>query len=186
MNKLISCFSIIVAMFASGCASVTGNKNQPISIAAVCEASQVQGATCTLTNDKGVYYITTPGTAMIQKSTSDLSINCIKDKQSSNPYIVKSASNVNIWGNILLGGPIGAAIDAGTGAGFDYPSSLNVIFNSPCFQNEYLKSGGAGPQFGSMSNMAKEEKLKKLKDLYSSQLITEQQYNDQVRLILKN
>jgi hypothetical protein len=31
-----------------------------------------------------------------------------------------------------LGGPIGAGVDAMTGAGFDYPPSVNVIFNSPC------------------------------------------------------
>ena len=43
-----------------------------------------------------------------------------------------SKSNGGIWGNLLLGGPIGAAIDAGSGAGFDYPASMTVIMNPPC------------------------------------------------------
>ncbi len=85
-----------------------------------------------MTNDKGVSYVSTPGTVMVSKSSADLSVTCTKDKVSSNPAIVKSSSNVNIWGNILLGGPIGAAIDAGTGAGFDYPPTVSVVFNSPC------------------------------------------------------
>ncbi len=116
----------------SGCASITGSKTQPISVTAICEAEQIQGASCTVTNDKGVSYTSTPGTVMVTKSNADLSVTCTKEKVSSNPAVVKSASNVNIWGNILLGGPIGAAIDAGTGAGFDYPPTVSVVFNSPC------------------------------------------------------
>jgi hypothetical protein len=123
----------IILFLATGCASITGSKNQPISITAVCEAEQVQGANCTVTNDKGVIYVSTPGTAFVNKSTSDLTVSCTKDKVQSNPAIVKSSSNSSIWGNILLGGPIGAAVDAGTGAGFDYPNAVNVTFNSPCF-----------------------------------------------------
>lgn len=87
---------------------------------------------CTVQNDKGVAYLSTPGTAFVTKSLSDLTVNCTKDKMQANPAIVRSSSNANIWGNVLLGGPIGAAIDAGTGAGFDYPPSVNVTFNAPC------------------------------------------------------
>jgi hypothetical protein len=123
---------VIFSLSVGGCASITGSKTQPISITAVCEAEQVQGASCTITNDKGVAYVFTPGTAMVSKSTADLSVTCTKDKVSSNATIVKSSNNVNIWGNILLGGPIGAAVDAGTGAGFDYPPTVNVAFNAPC------------------------------------------------------
>jgi len=128
----IRSFLVIVLVALSGCASITGSKTQPISVTAVCEAEQLQGASCTATNDKGVYYVSTPGTVMVSKSSADLSVTCTKDKASSNPAIIKSSSNANIWGNILLGGPIGAAIDAGSGAGFDYPPSVNVVFNSPC------------------------------------------------------
>jgi len=121
-----------ILFLVTGCASLTGSKNQPIAITAICEAEQVQAANCTVTNDKGVIYVSTPGTAFVNKSTSDLTVSCTKDKVQSNSAIVKSSSNTNVWGNILMGGPIGLAIDAGTGAGFDYPNSVNVTFNSPC------------------------------------------------------
>jgi|LauGreDrversion4_2_1035121.scaffolds.fasta_scaffold1144533_1 hypothetical protein len=123
----------LLLLLTTGCASITGSKNQPISITAICEAEPIQGANCTVTNDKGVIYVSTPGTAFVSKSTSDLTVSCTKEKVQSNPAIVKSSSNSSIWGNILLGGPIGAAVDAGTGAGFDYPNAVNVTFNSPCF-----------------------------------------------------
>jgi len=129
-NLLTLCAVLLMAL--TGCASITGSKNQPISITAICEAEQVQAANCTVTNDKGMIYVSTPGTAFVNKSTSDLTVSCTKEKVQSNPVIVKSSSNANIWGNILLGGPIGAAVDASTGAGFDYPNSVNVTFNSPC------------------------------------------------------
>ena len=129
-NMLTLC--AVLLMTLTGCASITGSKNQPISITAICEAEQVQAANCTVTNDKGMIYVSTPGTAFVNKSTSDLVVSCTKEKVQSNPVIVKSSSNANIWGNILLGGPIGAAVDASTGAGFDYPNSVNVTFNSPC------------------------------------------------------
>ncbi len=126
-------FLVFCLLFSmTGCASITGSKNQPVSVTAICEGVQVQGANCTLTNDKNVSYLTTPGTTLVQKSTSDLSVTCTKENVQSNPAIVKSTSNANIWGNLLLGGPIGAAVDAGTGAGFDYPPMINVTFNSPC------------------------------------------------------
>lgn len=132
MKRILMVVACGFVILATGCASITGSKNQPVSVTAICEAEQVQGASCTVTNDKSVSYATTPGTAFVQKSMGDLSVTCIKDKMNSNPSIVRSSSNANIWGNILLGGPIGAAIDAGTGAGFDYPVAVNVIFNSPC------------------------------------------------------
>lgn len=122
---------IVALASTSGCASITGSKNQPVSIAAVCEAEVVHGATCTLANDKGQWFASTPGSVMIQKSGGDLAVNC-KKQESVGVGTFVSKSNGGIWGNLLLGGPIGAAIDAGSGAGFDYPASMTVIMNPPC------------------------------------------------------
>lgn len=129
-SKLL--ISATALLILSGCASITGSKNQPVAVTGMCEGQPVTGASCTATNDKGVSYLTTPGTAFVSKSTADLSVSCTKGNSSSITSIVKSSSNTNIWGNVLLGGPIGAGVDAMTGAGFDYPPSVNVIFNSPC------------------------------------------------------
>ena len=38
----------------------------------------------------------------------------------------QSTNESSVWGNVLTGGIIGYAVDAGTGAGFSYPPTLNV------------------------------------------------------------
>ena len=93
---------------------------------AVCDGKVVTGATCTLINEKGMWYVSTPGTAYIQKSTTDMAVTCVKD-EAKGTQTFSSSSNAGVWGNILLGGPIGLAVDAGTGAGFDYPNAFNVV-----------------------------------------------------------
>ena len=97
MQKIYLTLTMLFVVLLTGCASITGSKNQPVSVTAICDAEQVHGASCTITNDKGVSYATTPGTAFVHKSVSDLSVTCIKDKVNSNPVIVKSSNNANIW-----------------------------------------------------------------------------------------
>jgi hypothetical protein len=126
MSFIKTSFVVIFAVFMVGCASITGSKNQPVNVTAVCDGKVVTGATCTLTNDKGMWYVSTPGTAYIQKSTSDMAVTCTKD-EAKGTQTFSSSSNTGVWGNILLGGPIGLAVDAGTGAGFDYSNAFNVV-----------------------------------------------------------
>ena len=123
---------LMLAIFISGCASITGSKNKPISVTSTCEGKPFNGSNCTLRNDKGQWFVTTPGSVVIQKSGQDIAVDCQKGKSAASA-IFKSSSNGGIWGNILAGGPIGAVIDASSGAGFDYPPSMNVNFLS-CFK----------------------------------------------------
>jgi hypothetical protein len=132
MNTSITALALLaVALSSTGCASITGSKNQPVSMTAVCESEPVNGANCTLANDKGQWFVSTPGSVMIQKSGGDLAVNCKKGESSGGGTFVSKA-NGGIWGNILAGGLIGYAIDAGSGAGFDYPPNMTVIMGPPC------------------------------------------------------
>lgn len=111
---------------STGCASITGSKNQPVSVTAIHNGKPIDGADCVLTNDKGTWYVKSPGSTVIQKSGSDLSITCNKDGVPTGAASAKSSANGGVWGNILFGGLIGYAIDASTGAAFDYPTSMGV------------------------------------------------------------
>jgi hypothetical protein len=122
---------LLMASILTGCASITGSKNQPISVNAVCAGEPVDGANCTLMNDKGSWYVKTPGSVMIQKSYGDLAIDCRKGSSAASGKF-QSKSNGGVWGNILAGGVIGYAVDAGSGAGFDYPPTMTVSLNEPC------------------------------------------------------
>ncbi len=124
--KLALAAPCLVACLLSGCASVTSGKFQPLSVAAVKGGEDVDNAKCALTNDKGTWYANTPGSVMVQKSYGDLVVVCKKTGYKPGTLSVKSASNGGVWGNIIAGGLIGYAVDASSGAGFDYPTNLTV------------------------------------------------------------
>lgn len=115
----------LLLLSLTGCASVTGSKLQPVSVQTIHENQEISGVGCTLTNDAGKWFVTTPGSVTIQKSTGDLAVECKKDGIAGRETVV-SKSNGAVWGNILIGGGIGYVIDRNTGAGFDYPNSITV------------------------------------------------------------
>jgi hypothetical protein len=120
---------LILAAVASaqlaGCASIVAGKNQPISVETRHKGQTVRGAHCELLNDKGKWFITTPGSIMIQKSYGDLAVRCEKEGYDPGLATVKSSASM-VWGNLVFGGLIGFAVDAGQGAGYDYPSLVTV------------------------------------------------------------
>ena len=115
----------LLLVLVTGCASITGNKLQPITVQTISGAKEIAGAGCTLINDAGKWFVTSPGSTTIQKSTGDLAVDCSKDGATGHESVV-SKSNGAVWGNILLGGGIGYVVDRNTGAGFDYPSTITV------------------------------------------------------------
>lgn len=123
---------LLAAALCSGCASVTSGKSQSLTVQAVCGGVEVVDASCKLANDKGQWRVTTPGSVLVHKAYGDLSLECTKSGLSPASGSFQSSSNGGVWGNILLGGVIGYAVDAGSGAGFDYPQSLTVVFAPPC------------------------------------------------------
>jgi hypothetical protein len=118
--------SVAGLLLLTGCASITGSKMQPVSLQTMHDAREVTGAACTLVSDAGKWFVTTPGSVTIQKSTGDLAVNCVKDVDMVGQATVVSKSNTAVWGNILLGGGIGYIIDRNTGAGFDYPTLITI------------------------------------------------------------
>ena len=116
-------FSLAVVTMIAGCATITTGQNQPVSV----ETPGCQGATCKLSNDKGTWFVsTTPGSATVQRAYGDMTVTCEKGDYRSNPYIVKSSTKGMAFGNIIFGGLIGAAVDAGSGAAYDYPTLITV------------------------------------------------------------
>jgi len=117
---------VLMCVFVTGCASITGSRNQPISVTTTHEGKPIAGAYCTLVNDKGTWYVNTPGSVMILKAYGDLSATCKKEETHAGVATFQSANEGAVWGNIVAGGIIGYAVDAGTGAGFSYPPTLNI------------------------------------------------------------
>jgi hypothetical protein len=79
-----------------------------------------------MTNDKGTWFVTTPGSVSIHRSLEDLTLSCTKDGFAPATDVEKSATKGMAFGNILFGGLIGTAVDVSTGAAYDYPTLISV------------------------------------------------------------
>lgn len=132
INKGI-CFAVAVTTLASGCASIVNGHNQSLSVQTRSKAgTQVSGANCKLSNNKGVWFLTTPGTTTVHRSMQDLSLLCEKEGFDAGSVSSKSSTKAMAFGNILFGGVIGAGVDIATGAAYDYPE-LIVVEMGPVF-----------------------------------------------------
>lgn len=121
----------MTALLASltGCASIVSGTNQVVSVETRSPAGKLDGATCKLQNDKGVYYVTTPGTVTVHRAYGDMNVTCDKAGIESGVATFKSSTKGMMAGNLLFGGVIGAGVDAASGAAYDYPALLQIMMN---------------------------------------------------------
>jgi hypothetical protein len=124
MKRILAIASLLAV---TGCASIAGEKMQPVSVQTIQDNKEVAGVGCTLMNDAGKWFVTTPGSVTVHKSTGDLAIDCSKDGNIAGHETLVSKSNGAVWGNIIAGGGIGYLVDRNTGAGFNYPDSITVV-----------------------------------------------------------
>lgn len=117
---------IIGTALTTGCASIVTGQNQSLSVETRDRGKMIQGAYCKLTNNKGTWYVTTPGSTVVHRSYGDLSVACKKDGEDPGITTVKSSTKGMAFGNILFGGVVGAGVDVATGAAYDYPSLITV------------------------------------------------------------
>lgn len=110
----------------AGCASIVGGTTQTLSVETISNGIQLAGAQCTLKNDKGTWFVNTPGTVTLHRSYDALNANCTR--AGYNPAITTSTSSTKgmAFGNILFGGLIGAGVDMADGAAYDYPKLITV------------------------------------------------------------
>lgn len=124
------CAAGLVLLQMGGCASIVTGQNQSISVQAQNQRGEkVAGAQCKLSNNKGQWFVTTPGSTVVHRSFENLAVQC--EKESHEPSVTGAVSTTQAmaFGNILIGGIIGAAVDVGTGAAYDYPSMITVTMN---------------------------------------------------------
>ncbi len=119
----------LVVLACTGCASVMNETTHPIKVETKsANGDLVAGAECRLTNDYGTTTMKSGETAQIRRSSKDLDIVC-KDPQ--NPEASARAisrANGGMWGNIILGGGIGAVVDHNRGTAYTYPTWMQLVF----------------------------------------------------------
>ena len=115
--------ALAAAMLAGGCASLVDGRNQSILVL----TPDCPGAACQLHNDKGRWHVaTTPASVVINRSFADLVVSCSKAASLPVTKAFPSSTKGMAYGNILLGGVIGAGVDVVNGAAYDYPSEVSV------------------------------------------------------------
>ncbi|MFN9679843.1 MAG: SPOR domain-containing protein [Betaproteobacteria bacterium] len=114
----------------SGCATVIISTTQPVRVETFDAAGvEVKDARCELSNPEGTFNVTTPGQIILRKSASDLQARCSADGQPAEARgVLVSRLGDAIFGNIILGGAIGAVIDHASGSAYSYPSWVQLVF----------------------------------------------------------
>lgn len=122
--RLLAC---AVVLSASGCATITSNEMQPVSVTTKDDKGQnLEKAKCTLRNDKGAWDAESPAFVQVRRSSEDLLVECKKEGQPNGSLRAVSRAAGGMWGNIIFGGGIGAIIDHSKGTGYNYPNTLPV------------------------------------------------------------
>lgn len=116
----------LLLLTTSGCASIVNGTNQPLSVETRMKGTSLAGANCRLVNDKGTWFVTTPGSVTVHRSYADLNVQCDKDGIQPGISAIKSSTKGMAYGNILFGGVIGAGVDMANGAAYDYPALLQI------------------------------------------------------------
>lgn len=112
---------LLALLLLPACASMTTGTTQNIAVETSPPAAQ-----CDLSNDKGKWFLKeTPGSVTINRSASALVVSCDKGELTGTTS-AESTTQGSAFGNILLGGIIGASVDMSTGAAYGYPATVNV------------------------------------------------------------
>jgi hypothetical protein len=125
----------------SACATIVRGSSQ-----AVTATTQPPGAVCEFRRARQPTVIAnpTPQTVMLEKSKDDVTIVCRKDGYLDASSQLGSKFEGWTFGNIIFGGLVGVAVDAGSGAMHDYPQSVTLVL----IPREFASSGERDQFFG--------------------------------------
>ena len=144
MKRLSLLVASVVTL--SACSSIVEGTSQEIVV-----NTNPAGAACDLLREgqRIARIDPTPGAATIQKTKHDITVECTLAGYQKASYFNKSDIAGATFGNIILGGGIGWAIDSASGADNKYTSPVNV---SLVPEPAATSSGGATPAAASTTS----------------------------------
>jgi hypothetical protein len=195
--NIIVLSALVITFTLSGCASITGTTGQSISIMTKEQnGKEISGVACDLSNKRGSWFLTTPGSVAIHRSNDDLQVTCKKDGLEPGRVAVISETKGSMFGNILFGGGIGAIVDHSNGSAYEYPNLVQVVMgvftkvDSPKteqIENNKPMAGSVPPQIKTASTVSDvTQQLKDLKQLHEQGLISEDVYINRQKQLLEN
>lgn len=116
---------VTIGLVATGCSSIIDGRSQTISF-----NTNPAGANCVLTrNGLTIGNVQTPGGILVEKTKHNIQVVCAKEGYEDSTAMLKSGVAGATFGNIILGGGIGWAIDSASGADNKYDEVVNVTLN---------------------------------------------------------
>lgn len=85
------------------------------------------GAECELLGEDYNTIVTTPANVQLDSDAAPVTIICNADGHLEERTEIDTSMDGSIFGNILMGGLIGIAIDAASGSGQKYPESVELV-----------------------------------------------------------
>lgn len=134
-----------IALLSAGCASLTQGTTHAVRIDTVTASGlPVAGADCTFSNDHGSGTGKSGSAVPVRRSGSDLEVTCTAPGEPEAKGRLVSRPNAGFAGNLfMLGGAIGALVDHVSGAAYDYPSWVRLMFGETVVYDQRDEHGTA-------------------------------------------
>jgi hypothetical protein len=111
------------AALLAGCSTLTTGTTQTVAVA----TPGAEGANCELTSPEiGTINVITPAQAVLSKSQHSVKVTCRKECYTEGQGIINSNFEEMTAGNILIGGVVGVAVDASSGAMNKYDPHVQI------------------------------------------------------------
>ncbi len=123
-------WAVLLALPA--CSGVIDNSEQPVTV-----FTDPPGAYCVLSRNGATVGVVSPSPGLLHVGNSkhDISVRCSKALHEDETAVLAASRRDLTIGQIVVKGAIGLAVDAGTGATHEYPSSITVFLAPLSFEN---------------------------------------------------
>lgn len=118
---------VCISMMTFGCASITNDTTHPVRVDVMTNGKSTSVSECKLTNDYGQVNFRSGDTVQVRRSSKDLDLFCSSGVHPDARGRAISRANGGMFGNILLGGGIGAVIDHNRGTAYTYPTWMQLV-----------------------------------------------------------
>lgn len=114
---------LALAALLPACATIVEGTSDTVTI-----STTPSGATCMVerAGERIAAVPSTPGSVRIDKSRHDLSVTCSREGYRTATVAASPRFTGTTFGNLLVGGVIGVAVDAASGANSRYPSDVRL------------------------------------------------------------
>jgi hypothetical protein len=118
MNRSAFLLPLCLLAALSGCTSFSNYET--VTVQTTAGAAPVPNAQCSLSNKKGTWLVTTPGSVSVHLGSEQLAVKCAKDGYLPATAMENSSPN---FGAIMLDGAIEATV---SGSAWTYPQTITI------------------------------------------------------------